>query len=104
MGNNLGLAVLVVLDATHTFDRTAPDGSVVTADELTISASIRSCGLSKEGARRNLQMGGAVCDLGGHDPMARRPTDLGHTGDTPTAKPAEFARGPWGVCGAVRCG
>lgn len=34
VGGNLGYDVLFVLDATHTFDRTAPDGSVVTADEL----------------------------------------------------------------------
>jgi len=34
VGGNLGHDVLYVLDATHTFDRTGPDGSVVTADEL----------------------------------------------------------------------
>jgi nicotinamidase-related amidase len=34
MGGDLGYEVLVVLDATHTFDRTGPDGTVVTADEL----------------------------------------------------------------------
>lgn len=34
VGGNLGHQVLFALDATHTFDRTAPDGSVVTADEL----------------------------------------------------------------------
>jgi len=34
MGGNLGHRVLFALDATHTFDRTGPDGSVVTADEL----------------------------------------------------------------------
>ena len=34
VGGNLGHRVLFVLDATHTFDRTAPDGSVVTAHEL----------------------------------------------------------------------
>jgi nicotinamidase-related amidase len=34
MGANLGYDVLFVLDATHTFDRTGPDGSVMTADEL----------------------------------------------------------------------
>jgi nicotinamidase-related amidase len=34
VGGNLGHDVLFVLDATHTFDRTAPDGSVVTAAEL----------------------------------------------------------------------
>ena len=33
-GGNLGLDVLFVLDATHTFDRTAPDGAVVSAEEL----------------------------------------------------------------------
>jgi nicotinamidase-related amidase len=34
MGDNLGYDVQFVLDATHTFDRTGPDGSVMTADEL----------------------------------------------------------------------
>jgi nicotinamidase-related amidase len=34
MGGNLGHRVLFALDATHTFDRTAPDGGVVTAEEL----------------------------------------------------------------------
>ena len=34
MGGDLGYDVLVVLDATHTFDRTGLDGTVVTADEL----------------------------------------------------------------------
>ncbi len=34
VGGNLGHQVLFVLDATHTFDRPGPDGSVVTADEL----------------------------------------------------------------------
>ena len=34
MGGNLGHRVLFALDATHTFDRTGPDGGVVTADEL----------------------------------------------------------------------
>lgn len=31
---NLGHQVLFLLDATHTFDRSAPDGGVVTADDL----------------------------------------------------------------------
>lgn len=35
VGGNLGYRVLFVLDATHTFDRHAPDGSVISADELT---------------------------------------------------------------------
>jgi nicotinamidase-related amidase len=35
MGANLGYDVLLALDATHTFDRTGPDGTVMTADELT---------------------------------------------------------------------
>jgi len=35
VGANLGHQVLLALDATYTFDRPAPDGSVVTADELT---------------------------------------------------------------------
>ena len=34
VGGNLGYDVRFVLDATHTFDRTAPDGTVVTAAEL----------------------------------------------------------------------
>jgi nicotinamidase-related amidase len=34
VGGNLGHTVLFALDATHTFDRTAPDGSLVTAAEL----------------------------------------------------------------------
>lgn len=34
VGGNLGYDVLFVLDATHTFDRLAPDGSTVTADDL----------------------------------------------------------------------
>jgi nicotinamidase-related amidase len=35
MGGNLGYDVLFVLDATATFDRTGPDGELVTAEELT---------------------------------------------------------------------
>ena len=34
MGANLGYDVLFALDATHTFDRTGPDGERLTADEL----------------------------------------------------------------------
>jgi nicotinamidase-related amidase len=34
MGGNLGYDVLFVLDATHTFDRAGPDGTVMTAEEL----------------------------------------------------------------------
>jgi nicotinamidase-related amidase len=34
VGGNLGFDVLFVLDATRTFDRRGPDGSVMTADEL----------------------------------------------------------------------
>ncbi len=34
VGANLGHRVLLALDATHTFDRRAPDGTVVSADEL----------------------------------------------------------------------
>lgn len=34
VAGNLGYDVYFVLDATHTFDRTGPDGSVMTADEL----------------------------------------------------------------------
>lgn len=35
VGGNLGYDVLFAIDATHTFDRTGPDGSTMTADELT---------------------------------------------------------------------
>lgn len=34
MAGNLGYRVRFVLDATHTFDRVAPDGSVISAEEL----------------------------------------------------------------------
>lgn len=34
MAGNLGYGTLFALDATHTFDRMAPDGVLVTADEL----------------------------------------------------------------------
>ncbi|HEY6759783.1 MAG TPA: cysteine hydrolase family protein [Baekduia sp.] len=34
VGANLGWRVLFALDATHTFDRAGPDGTVMTADEL----------------------------------------------------------------------
>ena len=35
MAGNLGYDVLFAIDATHTFDRTGPDGTTVSADELT---------------------------------------------------------------------
>jgi nicotinamidase-related amidase len=35
VGGNLGYQVTVVLDATRTFDLAGPDGTVLTADELT---------------------------------------------------------------------
>ena len=34
VAGNLGYAVTFVLDATHTFDRTGPDGTTLTAAEL----------------------------------------------------------------------
>jgi nicotinamidase-related amidase len=34
VGGNLGHTVLFALDATHTFDRAAPDGTIVPAEEL----------------------------------------------------------------------
>lgn len=34
VGGNLGYDVTFALDATHTFDRTGPDGNTLTADEL----------------------------------------------------------------------
>ena len=36
VGGNLGHHVLLALDATHTFDRRAPDGTVVSADHLAL--------------------------------------------------------------------
>lgn len=35
VGGNLGYDVYFAADATHTFDRTGPDGTTMTADELT---------------------------------------------------------------------
>jgi nicotinamidase-related amidase len=35
MAGNLGYETLFVLDATHTFDRSGPDGVVLSADDLT---------------------------------------------------------------------
>ena len=35
VGGNLGYDVLLAIDACHTFDRQGPDGSWLTADELT---------------------------------------------------------------------
>ena len=34
IAGNLGYDVQFVLDATHTFDRRGPDGTVITADDL----------------------------------------------------------------------
>jgi nicotinamidase-related amidase len=34
VGGNLGYRVLFALDATHTFDRTGPDGTTLSADQL----------------------------------------------------------------------
>jgi nicotinamidase-related amidase len=34
MAGNLGYDVTLAIDATHTFDRTGPDGTTMTADEL----------------------------------------------------------------------
>jgi nicotinamidase-related amidase len=34
VGGNLGYDVLFALDATHTFDRTGPDGTTMSADQL----------------------------------------------------------------------
>jgi nicotinamidase-related amidase len=34
VGGNLGYGVLFALDATHTFDRRGPDGTMLTADQL----------------------------------------------------------------------
>lgn len=40
VGGNLGFDVTVALDATHTFDLTGPDGTVLTADELTRATAV----------------------------------------------------------------
>jgi nicotinamidase-related amidase len=40
VGGNLGHEVLFVLDATHTFDRTGPDGTTLTADELATATAV----------------------------------------------------------------
>jgi hypothetical protein len=45
VGSNLGFDVRFALDATHTFDLTAPDGGVVSADEL---ARVTATNLSTE--------------------------------------------------------
>lgn len=39
VGGNLGYDVSFVLDATHTFDRTGPDGHTLTADQLAQSTA-----------------------------------------------------------------
>jgi nicotinamidase-related amidase len=36
VGGNLGFEVWFALDATHTFDRRAPSGELITADELAL--------------------------------------------------------------------
>ncbi len=40
VGGNLGYDVLFALDATHTFDRTGPDGMKLTADELAVATAV----------------------------------------------------------------
>ncbi|HQR25443.1 MAG TPA: cysteine hydrolase family protein [Nocardioides sp.] len=40
IGGNLGYQVWYALDATHTFDRTGPDGTVMTADELAHATAV----------------------------------------------------------------
>jgi nicotinamidase-related amidase len=40
VGGNLGYRVWFALDATHTFDRTGPDGSIMTADELARATAV----------------------------------------------------------------
>jgi nicotinamidase-related amidase len=40
VGGNLGLDVVVALDATRTFDLAGPDGTVLTADELTRATAV----------------------------------------------------------------
>jgi len=61
MGGNLGYDVHFVLDATHTFDAVAPDGTRMTADELARAtatnlhgefATVTSTAAAVEGASR----------------------------------------------------
>lgn len=40
VGGNLGYDVRLALDATHTFDRTGPDGTTLSADELARATAI----------------------------------------------------------------
>jgi len=40
VGGNLGYRVWFALDATHTFDRSGPDGSTMTADELARATAV----------------------------------------------------------------
>lgn len=44
MAGNLGYDVTVAIDATHTFDLTGSDGSVLTADELSRATAINLSG------------------------------------------------------------
>ena len=39
VGGNLGYSVLFALDATHTFDRTGPDGTTLSADQLALATA-----------------------------------------------------------------
>jgi nicotinamidase-related amidase len=48
MADNLGYSVDFVLDATHTHDRTAADGSAISADEV---ARVNAASLDGEFAR-----------------------------------------------------
>jgi nicotinamidase-related amidase len=40
IGGNLGHSVTVAIDATFTFDLAGPDGTVLTADELTRATAV----------------------------------------------------------------
>jgi len=44
MAGNLGYSVIVPIDATHTFDLTGSDGTVLTADELSRATSVNLSG------------------------------------------------------------
>jgi nicotinamidase-related amidase len=44
MAGNLGYDVTVAIDATHTFDLTGSDGSVLTADELSRATAVNLSG------------------------------------------------------------
>ena len=72
MGGNLGFDVRFVLDATHTFDLTAPDGSVLEADLLTqvTAANLHGEFATVVQTRERAALGSAA-------PVMRRASDAG---------------------------